>query len=69
MIHQNSRAVRRWVVVSGCTVVAGSLLSLSAFTQRGGVAQGTPVRGPNGEVRGFIDTAFNPNTRWRIHGL
>ena len=61
---------------------AGSLLSLTALTQqnggappqaaggrggRGAVAQGTPVRGPNGEVWGFTDTAFNPNTRWRIH--
>jgi hypothetical protein len=33
---------------------------------RGGV-QGTPVTGPNGEVWGFTDTAFNPDTRWRIH--
>ena len=33
---------------------------------RGGV-QGTPVLGPNGEVWGFTDTAFNPNSRWRIH--
>jgi hypothetical protein len=34
---------------------------------RGGGAQGTPVLGPNGEVWGFTDTAFNPNSRWRIH--
>jgi len=34
---------------------------------RGGGAQGTPVSGPNGEVWGFTDTAFNPNSRWRIH--
>ncbi len=34
---------------------------------RGGSAQGTPVLGPNGEVWGFTDTAFNPNSRWRIH--
>jgi hypothetical protein len=34
---------------------------------RGGGAQGTPVPGPNGEVWGFTDTAFNPNSRWRIH--
>ena len=33
---------------------------------RGG-AQGTPVLGPNGEVWGFTDTAFNPGSRWRIH--
>jgi hypothetical protein len=25
------------------------------------------VRGPNGEVWGFSDTAFNPKSRWRIH--
>jgi len=48
-------------------MLAGSLLSLPAFTQRGTAGQGTPVRGPNGEVWGFSDTAFNPNTRWRIH--
>jgi Domain of Unknown Function (DUF1080) len=28
---------------------------------------GTPVNGPDGEVWGFSDTAFNPNSRWRIH--
>jgi hypothetical protein len=33
---------------------------------RGGT-QGTPVLGPNGEVWGFSDTAFNPGSRWRIH--
>jgi hypothetical protein len=33
----------------------------------GGGVQGTPVSGPNGEVWGFTDTAFNPNSRWRIH--
>ena len=32
-----------------------------------GAAQGTPVLGPNGEVWGFTDTAFNPGSRWRIH--
>src|SRR5206468_10777210 len=48
-------------------IAAGTLLSLSAAGQRGGAGQGTPVRGPNGEVWGFADTAFNPNTRWRIH--
>src|SRR5689334_5982499 len=61
------RAVRRWPVAAAFAILAGSLLSLSAFTQRGGVGQGTPVRGPNAEVWGFTDTAFNPNTRWRIH--
>ncbi len=34
---------------------------------RGGAGQGTPVPGPDGEVWGFTDTAFNPDTRWRIH--
>ena len=83
MIPQDRTANWRWAVaVISCAMVAGSLLSLSAFTQqgglapaqsnagrgaRGGVGQGTPVRGPNGEVWGFTDTAFNPNTRWRIH--
>ena len=67
MIRQDRTTDWRWVAyVAGCTIVA-SLLSLTAFTQRGGVGQGTPVRGPNGEVWGFTDTAFNPNTRWRIH--
>lgn len=28
---------------------------------------GTIVRGPNGEVWGFSDSAFNPGSRWRIH--
>jgi enterochelin esterase-like enzyme len=28
---------------------------------------GTAVRGPNGEIWGFSDTAFNPGSRWRIH--
>ncbi len=74
--HNNS--VIRHRVFAGTVVfviAAGSLLILTAFTQqpaggrggRGGAAQGTPVRGPNGEVWGFADTAFNPNTRWRIH--
>ena len=34
-----------------------------------GAAQGTPVLGPNGEVWGFTDTAFNPGSRWRITWL
>ena len=68
MIRQGGTTTERWVVAAGFIIVAASLLSLTAFTQRGGVApQGTPVRGPNGEVWGFSDTAFNPNTRWRIH--
>ena len=28
---------------------------------------GDSVLGPNGEVWGFTDTAFNPGSRWRIH--
>ena len=72
MIRQDRAAIQRWAVAgaAGFAIAAGSLLSLTAFTQqggRGGVGQGTPVRGPNGEVWGFTDTAFNPNTRWRIH--
>src|SRR5678816_2816934 len=68
MIRQDRTANGRWAfIVAVVTIVAGCLLSVSAFTQRGGGAQGTPVRGPNGEVWGFTDTAFNPNTRWRIH--
>src|SRR4026207_1788397 len=67
MIRQDPTTDWRWgAYVAGCTLVA-SLLSLTAFTQRGGAGQGTAVRGPNGEVWGFSDTAFNPNTRWRIH--
>ena len=40
-----------------------------APTGRGGRGgpQGTPVLGPDGEVWGFTDTAFNPGSRWRIH--
>ena len=36
-----------------------------------GFVQGTPVLGPGGanDVRGFTDTAFNPNSRWRIHDI
>src|SRR5436190_14466567 len=67
MIRHDRAAIRRWAVAAGFAIVAGGLLSLPAFTQRGGAGQGTPVRGPNGEVWGFSDTAFNPNTRWRIH--
>jgi hypothetical protein len=40
----------------------------SAAGARGGRgAGGTIVRGPNGEVWGFSDSAFNPGSRWRIH--
>ena len=65
MIGHDSR-VRRWAIaaLSG-VIIGGSVFGLWA-AQRGG-AQGTPVRGPNGEVWGFSDTAFNPNSRWRIH--
>src|SRR5437763_16515226 len=84
-MNHNYSAIRRWAVAgaAGFAIGAGSLLSVTAFTQqsgaaappqaaagrggRGAAAQGTPVRGPNGEVWGFTDTAFNPNTRWRIH--
>ena len=45
----------------------GAALPAGARAGRGGGGQGTPVRGPNGEVWGFTDTAFNPNSRWRIH--
>jgi len=68
MIRQDRTTNWRWAVAAAsCAMVAGSLLSLTAFTQRGGVGQATAVRGPSGEVWGFTDTAFNPNTRWRIH--
>jgi len=30
-------------------------------------AQNGEVRGPNGEVWGYSNTAFNENSRWRIH--
>src|ERR1043166_2840503 len=66
MIRQDRTTKWRWTVTCAAMLIAG-LLGLPAFTQRGSVGQGTPVRGPNGEVWGFTDTAFNPNTRWRIH--
>ena len=36
---------------------------------RAPILEGTPVLGPGGanDVWGFTDTAFNPDTRWRIH--
>src|SRR5437763_16826452 len=85
MVRQQRAAIRRWAAAAAVSfaIAAGSLLSLTAFTQqrggaapaqpgagrggRGGIGQGTAVQGPNGEVWGFSDTAFNPNTRWRIH--
>src|SRR4051794_28078438 len=33
----------------------------------GGAANAGEVRGPNGEVLGYSNTAFNENSRWRIH--
>jgi hypothetical protein len=29
--------------------------------------RGTVVRGPDGEMLGYSDSAFNPGSRWRIH--
>ena len=70
------------VAATSVAFAAGTLISLPAQQAqrgggaappaaarggRGGGAQGTPVPGPNGEVWGFSDTAFNPNSRWRIH--
>jgi hypothetical protein len=64
--------------VAGFAIAAGSLFSVSVSARqgrgaapapgaRGGGGQGTSVVGPDGEVWGFSDTAFNPNSRWRIH--
>lgn len=73
---QNSAGIRRRAIIgaAGLAFAVGSLVSLPGSVQqaparggRGGGAQGTPVPGPNGEVWGFTDTAFNPNSRWRIH--
>ena len=72
----NSAGMLRWAIIGAASFAfaAGSLVSLPSSAQqaparggRGGGAQGTPVLGPNGEVWGFADTAFNPNSRWRIH--
>jgi hypothetical protein len=73
MKGHNNAAVRMWVIVAAASLAfaAGTLVSFPAPQAqrggRGGAAQGTPVLGPNGEVWGFTDTAFNPNSRWRIH--
>ena len=72
----HSAGMRRWAIIGAASLAfaAGSLAIVPGSAQqaptrggRGGGAQGTPVRGPNGEVWGFADTAFNPNSRWRIH--
>jgi hypothetical protein len=34
---------------------------------RGGGPTGTPALGPNGELWGYTDSAFNAGSRWRIH--
>src|ERR1044071_567014 len=33
----------------------------------GGGGRGTIVQGPNGEVWGYSDSAFNAGSRWRVH--
>jgi hypothetical protein len=83
MKAHNGATVRNCVIVAAASFViaAGVQMSFPAQQpQRGGGAappaaarggrggaQATPVLGPNGEVWGFTDTAFNPNSRWRIH--
>lgn len=80
MAGHKSTAIRSWVIasVAGFAIAAGSLFSVSVSARqgrgaapapgaRGGGGQGTSVVGPDGEVWGFSDTAFNPNSRWRIH--
>jgi hypothetical protein len=72
MVAHKSTAIRYWAIaaVAGFAIAASSLFSLSESARQGrGAApgQGTPVVGPDGEVWGFSNTAFNPDTRWRIH--
>jgi len=78
MNRYHNGAMRGWVLVAAASLAfaAGSIVSRPTSAQqapaparggRGGGVQGTPVLGPNGEVWGFSDTAFNPNSRWRIH--
>jgi hypothetical protein len=73
MKGHNSAAVRNWIIVAAASFASAAATLVSFPAQqaqrggRGGGAQATPVRGPNGEVWGFTDTAFNPNSRWRIH--
>jgi len=73
---QNISGTRRWAIIAAASLAIGTATLVSLPTAapqvpqrggRGGGAQGTPVSGPNGEVWGFTDTAFNPNSRWRIH--
>src|SRR5678816_2412680 len=33
----------------------------------GGAGRGTIVYGPNGEMWGYSDSAFNAGSRWRVH--
>ena len=77
MEAHKSTAIRYWAIagVAGFAIAASSLFSLSVSARQGrgaapgarGGGQGTPVVGPEGEVWGFSNTAFNPDTRWRIH--
>ena len=80
MVAHKSTAIRYWAIagVAGFAIAASSLFSLPVSARqgrgaapapgaRGGGGQGTPVVGPDGEVWGFSNTAFNPDTRWRIH--
>jgi len=76
--HKSER-IRGFILVgtASLAIAVGTLANLSTLAQqapaaggrggRGGGGQGTPVAGPNGEVWGFTDTAFNPDSRWRIH--
>jgi len=72
----NNSGHLRWAMFAAASIAiaAASVMTLPTAAQqaparggRGGGAQGTPVLGPNGEVWGFSDTAFNPGSRWRIH--
>src|SRR5678816_2073425 len=73
IISALSVAVVVWILTSLATPAqqapprGGAAPAAAGRGGRGGGAQGTPVLGPNNEVWGFSDTAFNPNSRWRIH--
>ena len=83
MKGHNSAAVRNWIIVAAASfaIAAATLVSFPVQqTQRGGgAAPPAGARGGRGrcarhsspwaerEVWGFTDTAFNPNSRWRIH--
>ena len=79
MRAHKSTTIRYWAIagVACFTIAVSSLFSLpvsapqgrgaAAPGARGGGGPGTPVVGPDGEVWGFSNTAFNPDTRWRIH--